>query len=432
MQPTFSDLLLWQQFFIIAGMLAIVTAILNLFLSSLGRQSKKFFVRNLISIEDPSFMNTLSRLMNSPIIRGGDITVLNNGNAFLPSVLRDIKQAQKSINFTVYIWKPGDMSDKILGALIQKATEGIKVRLLLDGFGGLTAPKDKIAMLTDAGGIVAYFRTPGLGRFTRFHKRSHIRAICIDDEVGYVGGMAVADYWLGNAERKDSWRDMMFRLTGPMVRHAKAAFSSLWAATTGEILLDTTSFDQGHHDTNRLSLNLVSSPSDDTEPMPGFFWFSIAAAKKSVVITTPYFAPRRYIRKTLIDLARKGVSVQVILPGVHIDTPIVRYASHHYYYPLLKEGIQIYEYQPTMIHSKMLVVDGKWSVIGSANMDSRSSFLNEENIVGVLDAGFAKTLEETFASDLKECQEITLKHWKRRNIPTRIFEYVCALFDQQF
>jgi cardiolipin synthase A/B len=431
MHTTFSDLQLWQQFFIVVGMISFVTIILNLFLSSLGRQSKKFFVRNLISIKDASFMATLSRLMNSPIVHGGDIALLNNGNEFLPSVLQDIEMAEKSINFTVYIWKPGEMSDMILESLTEKALEGVKVRLLLDGFGGLSAPKDKISALSEAGGVVAYFRTPGLGRFTRFHKRSHIRAISIDDDIGYIGGMAVADYWMGNAEHKGSWRDMMFRLTGPMVRHAKSAFSSIWAATTGEILLDTTSFDV-HREEQRASLNLVSSPSDDTEPMPGFFWFSIAAAKKSIVIITPYFAPRRYIRKTLIDLAKKGVSVQIILPGKNIDTSIVRYASHHYYYPLLKEGIQIFEYQPTMIHSKMMVVDGEWSVIGSANMDSRSSFLNEENIVGILDPAFAQTLESSFREDLKQCQEITFKQWKKRNIFERVREYACALFDQQF
>jgi cardiolipin synthase len=251
------------------------------------------------------------------------------------------------------------------------------VRLLLDGFGGVKAPAHRLAELEAAGGRVARFRPPHFGMLTRFHRRNHRRAIVIDGTVGFTGGGAVADKWDGQARNPEEWRDSMVRVTGALARSLQTTFAQSWASTTGEVLIGPAYFpadaalDAGRGGTLR-HISLASSPAPDAHPLGTFFWLSCRAARRTLFLSSSYFVPDERVRQVAMERARAGVDVRLLLPGEHTDAKPIRWASHRYYDQLLAAGVRIYEYQPTFMHAKLLVVDGQWAIVGSANMDLRS------------------------------------------------------------
>jgi cardiolipin synthase len=326
------------------------------------------------------------------------------------------------------------VSDQFFAALIERAKAGVKVRLLLDGIGGLRAPHDGLEALRAAGAKVEPFRPPRLGKLTRFHKRNHRRAIVIDGRVGFTGGAAVADKWQGDAENPDHWRDTMVKVTGPPAATLQTAFVSIWAPVAGE-LLSGDGFFPPLPDQPGAALRHVgvaSSPSEDDHPLRLFFLQSFLAARHRLYITTPYFVPDGSLRAAVIARARAGVDVRLLLPNELTDADPIRRASQRYYEELLAGGVRIYEYQPTMMHAKGVVVDGKWSVVGSANMDIRSHELNAENVLGLLDDGFAAHMEATFRRDIGRAREIQRAEWSRRGQWARLAERSCALFAEQY
>jgi len=326
------------------------------------------------------------------------------------------------------------MSDQVFEALTERARAGVQVRVLLDGFGCLKCPKEGIEQLRAAGGRVDTFRPLRIGKLSRFHKRNHRRAFVIDGKTGYTGGMAVGDKWLGNARTPEEWRDTMTRVDGCIAEPLQSAFGELWAYTTGEVLAGDAFFpdDVETDPTDVLSVGIASAPSSDEHPLRLFFFLTFLAARKRLWITTPYFVPDKHTRKVVADRARAGVDVRILLPNEHTDAKPIRRAGHSYFQELLDAGVRLYEYQPTMMHTKHAVVDGLWSVVGSANMDVRSKELNQENVIGLLDAGFAKQLEDTFTDDIGHAVEIDPAEWRKRGIKARIIERVCVFFAEQY
>ena len=345
----------------------------------------------------------------------------------------------------------------MFAALIDRARAGVQVRLLLDGLGGMKAPDKDVDALKAAGGHIEVFRAPRFGKLTRFHKRIHRRAIVIDGSVGYTGGMAVADKWVGNADTPEHWRDTMVRVTGPLAATLQSAFVSPWGQATGELLSGPDVFppEEMGRDVVPATLSspgapgpaagpaasvqpvtlhtgLASAPSSDDHPMRMLFIQSFVSARQRLYITTPYFVPDGATRDVVAARARAGVDVRILLPDEHTDARPIRLTSHLYYEPLLEAGVKIYEYQPTMIHAKGVVVDGSWSVVGSANMDIRSTELNAENVLGILDEGFGRQMEATFFDDLKKAQEIRLEEWRRRGWWAKAKERVAVLFAEQY
>jgi len=271
---------------------------------------------------------------------------------------------------------------------------------------------------------------------TRDHKRNHRRAIVIDGRVAYTGGVAVADSWLGNARNSNEWRDMMFRVEGSMAAHLQAAFAEVWELGTGEILSGDKFYPPppaaGGGGRQLRYIPFVSAPSVDTFGMENLVLLSLGAANKSINMVTPYFLPDRSMRTLLCAKARSGVEVRVLLPNDYNDSHWVRYASQHYYDEMLGCGVRIAEYQPTFIHTKLLVVDGSWSVIGSANMDNRSRKLNDEVVLGISDAAFAAKLATVIAGDQAHAQPITLGQWRQRSVFARAREWLALASVQQY
>jgi len=416
---------------IVIGVITVMSVLSGLFFS-FDKGPKRLYTNNPIpEVDSPDFLLALAYSVNSPVKEGGTVQILNNGDGFFPVLLRELDKAEKSISFTVYIWKDGKASDQILATLIKKQRQGVNVRVLLDSFGGQGAPKGKFKTLMDAGGRVERFRTFRFGKLTKFHRRTHRRAIIIDGQVGFTGGMAVKDTWLGNAENERSWRDMMFMVTGPLARSLQIAFSELWTSSCGEILFGSGIFPLHlPSDTPLRFIHLVSSPSEAMN-LTKFMVLSMAVAKRRLYIATPYFIPDRHTLATLMDLAKAGVDVRLMLPNKHVDAKTVRWNSQNFYYDLLQAGARIYEYQPTFIHNKYLVVDGLWSVIGSNNQNYRSRSLDEENAFGIRDATLAAQLEETFTQDMKFCKEITRKSWRKRSFLLKMLVILSRALEEQ-
>ncbi len=426
----------WLLVLAAVGAIAIVSAVITLFFG-LGRPGRMCLVARP-AVGSEAFMMGVSGAVNAPLMRGGSARLLNNGVQIFPAMLDAIRQARHSINFMVYIWEDGRASDQMITALTERARAGVQVRLLLDGFGAHKAPMEKLQPLLDAGGVVTFFGPIRFGRLTASYKRNHRRAIVIDGETAFTGGAAIGDKWLGDAQDEDHWRDAMVEVRGCLATNLQSSFTQLWANTTGEILLGDEYYPPDPADDlaggEELSrhVNVISSPASVSHPLRTFFLISLDCARESIYLTNAYFAPDHNTRRVLEERARAGVDVRLLLPNHLTDARMVRWAGQAYYGALLDAGVRIYEYQPTMIHAKMLVVDGVWSVVGSANMDVRSKELNQEGVIGVLDDGFGRDLRETFLTDLEQSREITREEWDRRGWLARCNERLWVTFVNQF
>ncbi|HEX2168551.1 MAG TPA: phospholipase D-like domain-containing protein [Longimicrobiales bacterium] len=424
----------WLVAFAGIGVLAIAGGILTLFFS-LGRRPQRMWTDSVEPVHSDDFTGPLAALMNVPLRRGGTAHLLNNGDEIFPALLEQIRKATRSVHVMVYIWESGRVSDEIIAALVERRRSGVQVRVLLDAFGALHASDEDFEELKAAGGRVEKFRPAVLGKLMRFHRRNHRRAIVMDGCVAFTGGAAIADKWAGNARNTDEWRDTLVRVDGCIAHNLQSAFCELWAFCTGEVLTGEDVFPGDMSDdasSDVQSCGVISSPSSEEHPLRLFFFLTFLAARERLWITTPYFVPDKHTRRVVKRRARAGVDVRILMPNHHTDARPIRQASHSYYGELLNAGVRIYEYQPTMMHTKAVVVDGTWSVVGSANMDIRSKELNEENVLGIRDHGFASQLERTFLADLERAKEIDRVEWRRRGIGARILERVCVLFAEQY
>lgn len=429
----------WHKATLVIGFLSFVSLLVILFLPLSKGPATFAFIGTIPAVSNPNFAPSLADSLNLPRGEGDAVQTLNNGDAFLASFLKDIDGARSSINIMVYMWIDGRMSDQIIARLASKLKEGVQVRILLDSFGSnwWERPVKKLQALADSGARVEIFRSLTIAPwdFTKNHLRNHRRAIVIDGAIGYFGGMAISDPWLGDAANDKETRDMMFRATGPMARHIQAVFGELWSTAAAEILSGDLFYPplakrQAASGVNYISLS--STPTPDTLTLQRFVLLSLAAAEKKIYITSPYFLPDRSLIEMLIQKAKNGVDVRVLVPNHHNDSRAVRHASRDSYGKLLSGGVQIYEYQPTFIHAKSIVVDGSWSIIGSANMDNRSRKLNEEAVFGILDKEFGASLESIVLADIAKAEQIKLPQWRERGLWSRAQELVSRNFIEQY
>lgn len=392
------------------------------------------------ALNSPEFYTALKAITGSPVYPlDQKVTVLDNGDEFLPDILGEINNAEHSITLTNYIWEKGELAGAILDAVTKKAKEGVKIRIMMDAKGSLKAPQDKIEALEEAGGKVESFRPFGFRTLTRLNKRTHLRALVIDGKVGYIGGIAFNDEWLGDGTEPKTWRDEMFKFRGYGAQAIQDMFNNLWRQTDGEILAGEDFYPNLHPiaigdnsaDTSRF-VPLFHSPTPDLEKnLAQMIWLSISAAEKRIYLETPYLLPEKNILKVLKEKAAAGVDVEIVVPGPYVDSKIVQLASRSYYKEIIDAGIKLYEYQPAHLHTKTLVVDGAWSVIGSANLDNRSSTLNVEGVIGVADETLARDLEQVFEHDRERSAEVTAGTL-HIDILDKLFGHLSRLFAKQY
>jgi cardiolipin synthase A/B len=422
-----------QTVLLVIGFITVLAVLGALFIAAGNSPGTIYTDTQVPPVDSALFATSLSHLVNAPLEHGGTVSILNNGDEFLPALINAIDHAKRTINFSVYIWSDGRFSKQVMDALIRARSRNVAVRVLLDDFGSKDLEFGKFSDLEHAGGRVERFRKPQFGKLTRLHRRDHRRSIVIDGEIGFTGGMAVKDTWLGNAQDADHWRDMMFKLTGPLARSLQGAFISSWVGSSGEILTGPDIYPDSDKTAPGVEkfIHLVNSPAADDYSMAEFFIMPILAARKSLFIVTPYFIPDKQLQEALVKKAAEGVDVRLLLPGKHIDSSLTLLSAQANYEELLKAGVKIYEYRPTFIHSKFMVVDRHWSVIGSPNLNYRSRQLDEENAQGILDRTFAEQLVKVFVADAAQADQIKLDQWRRRNVLLKIVQRLSQIIDKQ-
>jgi cardiolipin synthase A/B len=378
------------------------------------------------------FVEWTSAFLNSPVFRGGEVTLLENGDGFYPAMLEDIRKAKDSVNFEVYIFEPDEIGRQFMEAFKDRVRNGVEVRLLLDGFGAWKMTKRYRDELRQAGVIVSRFRPPALRNLVRFYRRTHRRAIVVDGRVGYTGGAAVSKKWKGNVSNQHEWRDSMTRVTGPMVGGIQSAFATNWVYCTGEVLAGARFFPPVNQGAGPCGLSVVSSPSDALQPIRLLFWVSMINANHRLWICNSYFIPDKRLRDAVIKRARGGVDVRILVPGNQTDAVPVQLAGRSFYEELLAAGVRIFEFKPAMMHAKTMVVDSAWSIVGSANLDERSMELNEENVLGIADRDFARSVEEGVTADFARSREIHLEQWRKRSIFRRGMERLAKALIEQY
>ena len=383
------------------------------------------------------FIATVSTVLNVPLLRGHPEFLLN-GSRFYPPMLEAIRAAEDSVNFQVYIFEPDKVGEAFIEAFIERAAAGIEVRLLVDAFGSSKIDRATRERLREAGCKVERFRPFSFFTLARVFKRTHRRAIVIDGRVAFTGGAAVAEKWDGDARNSGEWRDSMTRLTGPIVHGVQTAFADNWSYACGELLSGPRWFrgwpdgDARELDEAPVGLAVSSSPADSAQPIRVLLWLTLNAVQRRVWLANPYFIPDADIRRRLCECASRGCDVRVLVPGAETDAKPVRLAGRYYYEEMLSAGVRIFEYAPTMMHDKLIVVDGSWSIVGSANLDERSMEINEENLVGMADPAFASAIEAALAADFERSDEIVLEKWSRRSRLDRVLERLSLALVEQY
>jgi cardiolipin synthase A/B len=378
------------------------------------------------------FVDSAAGFLNLPLLRGGTAEILQNGDRFYSAMLEAIRGAKDTVNFEVYIFESDATGRQFLEALAERARAGVEVRVLLDWFGSLKLKRADRRALRDAGVRLQFFRPLALRNLVRMYRRTHRRAIVIDGAVGFTGGAAVSHKWRGDGRTPKEWRDSMTRVTGTLVTGVQSAFAANWVYCCGEVIAGPRFYPPVDDDGPACGLSVVSSPSDAQQPIRLLFWLSFINARRRLWIASSYFIPDQQLRKAVQVRAQAGVDVRILVPGNHTDAIPVQYAGRGYYEELLEAGVRIFEYQASMMHAKTVLVDDAWSLVGSANMDERSMEINEENLLGVAEPGFAQAIAEGIEQDLSRSKEIQLETWRRRPAYQRVLEKAALILIEQY
>ena len=364
---------------------------------------------------------------------GQRVEVLTNGGHFYPAMLAAIQQARYSINVEAYIFQPGHMADQVADALAERARAGVEVRVVLDAIGSSTMRwSSAAARLTEAGCHVDYYQRLKWYRLHRANNRTHRELLIVDGRIAFVGGAGVADWWHEASGPEDPpWRDTMVRVEGPVVASLQGVFSENWLECGGEILTSRASWPPAESAGPVQALLIRSSPSDRATTSRVAFQLLMACARESIDIHTPYFLPDHTLRRTLIDIVARGVRVRVLVPGPRTDQRLVRLASRRLYGQLLEKGVRIFEYQPGMTHAKVLMIDDRWTVVGTTNFDNRSFEHNDEVNIAFRDRDVAARLRRDFEADLAQSAEVTYDAWLRRGLFEKALKPLSWILERQ-
>jgi cardiolipin synthase A/B len=383
-----------------------------------------------LAITDSSFVPTIEAYTNAALSAGNRVDLLLNGDQIFPAQLAAIRSARKSITYAQYFYEDGRPAQQIVDAISQRCRAGIRARVLLDGFGTLKMPIELKQTLEQSGCFVATFRPLTPWTADNANNRNHRRVLVVDGRVGFTGGSGASSKWMGNGRQKGQWRETDVRLEGPAVNDLQGAFAENWLEATGE-MLGGDAFFAAVPRRGAVAVQVVrSSPVSGSIAVYNMYLLAISAARRTIYLTNPYFLPDERMAKSLVEARGRGVRVVLLLPGA-IDNNIVRQASRAGFGRLLEAGVEIYEYQPGLLHAKTMVVDGVWATIGSANVDNRSFALNEEVNVALYDAPMAARVGQIFADDIAHSRRVDEARWRARGPVTRLLEWLAVPFRDQ-
>jgi cardiolipin synthase len=383
-------------------------------------------------ITDSLFARSMELYTGLHLSTGNAVRQANNGDVYT-QLWRDLRAAKHTITVQMYYSQPGVVADTMAAILKERAQAGVRVLFVLDAFGSQNLKETWADSLRAAGVEIGLLRQLHWYSLHNASDRSHVRVVVVDGEVGYTGGFGLADYWLGDGKQKDQWRDSNARFEGPAVMGLQAAFAAAWAETTGELIAGDTFFPTKAFTTQDGGVKagiFFASPTTGSTPAERFVALSIASARKTLYVANSYFVPDDDFRKLLLLARKRGVDVRVLTVSDETDVKTTLWAGRSRYEELLRGGVRLYEYQPTMMHSKTFVVDGMWGSIGSMNFDNRSlAFNNESNLV-FLDAKLGAEMDATFMDDLSRSKEITLPEFQQRPWHHRLLESGASLLSR--
>jgi len=389
-----------------------------------------------ISFDEASSFPTIEALTDASIVGGNKLEILQNGDGTFPIMLRDIQNAKSTITFAQYLVKGGILATEFARSFAERCQAGIKVYVLFDSQGSGDAPDDLAATMRKPGCQLEYFRriqAPQVvlpWKLVEYNYRNHRRILVVDGQIGFTGGYALTDDWLGNGVTPNHWRDTNVRIEGPVVLFLQAAFAESWLEATG-VAIGGENYFPRLDPVGKITGQIVkSSPTGGSFQNYMLFLLSINSAKNSILITNPYFIPDDVMTEALVKAAGRGVRVEILLPG-KIDSELTYTASRSHYGPLLLGGVHVYEYKAALLHAKTIVVDGVWSTIGSTNFDNRSFALNQEINLTIYDRGIAQQLEGIFADDLKYSERISYEQWHSRSLYERVMEMFAFPLKEQ-
>jgi cardiolipin synthase len=390
----------------------------------LGRSDKTVsrHLAHRFTVADPQFRREMSVMLGPAITDGNQVTALQNGAEIFPAMLAAIRSARHSITFETYIYWSGAIGREFAEALADRARAGVPVQVTIDWVGSVKIDQALVDEMTAAGVEIERYRPLRWYNLGRFNNRTHRKLLIVDGRIAFTGGVGIADHWSGRAEDPEHWRDSHFRVEGPAVAQFQAAFNDNWMKITGRVLGGPAYFPELLPAGAMPAQLFIASPAGGSESMHLMYLMAVASAASTIDLAASYFVPDDLLIEALLEARRRGVRVRVLLPGPHIDSDTVRIASKGEWGPLLREGVEIHVYQPTMLHTKMLVVDTELVSVGSTNFDLRSFRLNDEASLNVFDVGFAEQMTAVFELDLRDATAFTYAMWLDRPLRERLTE----------
>lgn len=388
-------------------------------------------VQHRFAVADPQFRREMGVMLGPAVVSGNRVVHLRNGDEIFPAMLDAIASARSTITFETYIYWSGEIGRKFSAALEERARQGVKVNVTLDWLGSNKMDATMIERMKQAGVSVERYRPLRWYSLDRINHRTHRKLLVVDGHTAFTGGAGIADQWLGNAQDPEHWRDSHFMIQGPAASQMQAAFSDNWIKMTGHVLNGAPYYPQIERYGEVDAQVFLSSPSGGSESMHLMYLLSIAAATRSIDLSAAYFVPDELTQRALLEARDRGVRVRIIVPGPHIDSDAVRLASKAQWGDLLSRGVEIHEYQPTMMHVKLMIVDDHLVSVGSTNFDARSFQLNDEASLNVFDTTFAHEMMGVFEADLARSKAYTLQTWMNRPWKEKMMEKVVIPFRSQ-
>jgi cardiolipin synthase len=412
------------------GLTALVTAVATTFARNFisGERKIKHRIAQRYGIADPQFERSMSQLLGPPILDGNLVVPLRNGVEIFPAMLAAIESAERSITFETFVYWSGAIAQKFADALSAQARRGVKVHVLVDGVGCDCVHGPALRQMDEAGVEVEVYHITNIARANH---RTHRKLLIIDGQIGFTGGVGIADQWDGNAASPEEWRDSHYRVEGPVVAQMQAAFLDNWMKTRSIVLHGEEYFPALKAVGSHRCQMFKSSPMEGSESARLMYLLSLAAAERSVKVGNAYFVPDDLTAQTLVEAVERGVKVEVLLPGRHMHSAVVRSASRDRWGELLARGVRIYEFEPSMYHCKTMIIDRLWTSVGSANFDNRSFRLNDEANLNIIDREIAAAESQAFDRDVARSREVTYEDWRRRPFWQRVTDGASALLRSQ-
>jgi cardiolipin synthase len=382
-------------------------------------------------VRDAQFARALGGLLGPPVLAGNRVAGFENGDEIFPAMLAAIRAAEWTIAFETYIYWSGAIGKEFADALAERSRAGVKVHVLVDWVGSQKMDEALVAEMKSAGVEIQKYHPLRWSHLGRLNNRTHRKLLVVDGRIGFTGGVGIAEQWSGDAQDPDHWRDTHFQVEGPVVAQMQAVFMDNWIKTTGAVLHGVDYFPALAPVGDGAAQVFSSSPSGGSASMELMYLMAITAAKRTIRLSSSYFVPNELAVQTMVEAMKRGVKLQIITPGEHTDTETVRAASRARWGELLAAGAEIHEYQPTMYHCKVMIVDEFMVSTGSTNFDDRSFRLNDEANLNLYDSAFAAEQVAIFAADLAKSRRITLAEWQNRPIKEKVLEQLASLLGSQ-